>query len=67
MCKLILIGDSTLTFSLFQAAFKQVQNADFPTVEAFTKVYRVGCFCFNMLLKFYSTQRKQISLWLCFS
>lgn len=27
----------------YKAAFKQVQSADFPTVEAFTKVYRLDC------------------------
>ena len=27
----------------YKAAFKQVQNADFPTVEAFMKIYRLDC------------------------
>ena len=27
---------------MLQAAFKQVQSADIPTVEAFTKKYRVS-------------------------
>lgn len=27
----------------FKAAFKQVQGADFPTVESFTKKYRMNC------------------------
>jgi len=27
----------------YKAAFKQVQSADFPTVEAFTKIYRLDC------------------------
>jgi len=27
----------------YKAAFKQVQSSDFPTVESFTKVYRLDC------------------------